>query len=158
MTARAVAAALLAVVLGALPAVLGACGFFDGDESESRLTGPTRTPLPEPVIAELVVCDSTVDCGEQPGRTAWEMVQACLRITAARTGLRVSLVATREDRPPASPFSPQVVARSEPVPASDTFACHNVMAAGPRLTAGEYWLWVLDGTRSLGGRRFVLTP
>jgi hypothetical protein len=67
------------------------------------------------------------------------------------------LVATREDRPPAHIFSPEVVARSGPVPLSDTFTCYTLYAAPP-LTAGEYWLWVLVRATSLTGSRFVLRP
>ena len=158
MTARLVTGAGWAAGLLVILAVLGSCGFGGGGEPESRLTMPTRTPPPEPGVSELVVCDSTVDCGDPPGRGAWASIQVCLRVAAARDGLRVFLAATREDRPPTSAFSPNVVARSEAVPASETFACHNVLALDRPLTAGEYWLWVLDGTKRLGRTRFVLSP
>ena len=122
------------------------------------VTTPSATPAmtPTPVVSELVVCDATVDCGEEPGRTEWDSVQACLRVTTGGESAQVVLAVTTGERPPNGPESASVVARSAPVQASGTFGCHTVQATGQRLPRGEYWLWVLSGSTALGRARFVL--
>jgi hypothetical protein len=110
-----------------------------------------------PIIEELDVCDATAACGDPSERVSAGSVQVCLRFSTARAEQRVVLVATREDRPPADPFSTAVVAFSATVMADATLTCLFLHAVSPPLPAGDYWLWVLSDAGILSGMGFSLT-
>lgn len=113
----------------------------------------TATP---PVVSNLVVCDTTVDCGIAVGEFSRAEVLACLRVTPGGDGGPLVLVATSTDEPPMGAGSASVLARSGPVPQDPAFRCHPVRTVGGELANGRYTLWALDGTTVLGRVAFVV--
>jgi hypothetical protein len=116
---------------------------------------PTATATP-PVVANLVVCDTTVDCGIAEGEFSRVEFLACLRVTPGGDGGPLVLVATAGDEPPVGAGATSVLARSGPVAQDPAFRCHLVQTVRGELTVGRYWLWALAGTRVLGRVQFVV--
>jgi hypothetical protein len=121
---------------------------------------PTRHPVASPAAAvavqDLVVCDATVDCGQDPAAALFVEVTACFRVTAAGSGQPLRLLVTGREVPPAGPEDPWVLARSAEVRGDERFSCYPVRSVGAPLVGREYWLWVLSGPSVLGQRRFTL--
>jgi hypothetical protein len=116
---------------------------------------PRATVVP-PVVSNLVVCDSTVDCGIAEGEFSRAEVLACLRVTPGGSGGPLVLVVTSGANPPAGAESASVLARSDPVPQDPAFRCHPVRSTGDDLASGRYWLWALDGVTTVGQAQFVI--
>lgn len=121
----------------------------------------TQSPAPQAtvvpaVVSNLVVCDSTVDCGIAEGAFSPQEVLACLRVTPGGSGGPLVLVATSGANPPAGAESASVLARSDPVPQDPAFRCHPVRSTGGDLETGRYWLWALDGITAVGRVQFVI--
>ena len=130
---------------------------------------PTPTPTPAPaslVVTDLVVCDRSVDCGEDAASLGRGTVTACLRVTAGGSGSGsgsgerrpLVLVITERAEPPTGTSGPSVVGRSEPLPQDGGFRCHTVTAAAGALAPGVYWLWVLEGSAVAATTRFTIEP
>jgi hypothetical protein len=123
--------------------------------SATRSATPRATVVP-PVVTNLVVCDTTVDCGIAEGEFSRVEFLACLRVTPGGSGGPLVLVATSVADPPAGAASATVLARSEPVPQDPAFRCHPVRSIGGDLADGRYWLWALDGSTPVGRAQFVV--
>lgn len=118
---------------------------------------PTPTAAP-PVVANLVVCDRTVDCGVDVASLSRASVVACLRVTPGGDGRPLVLVATNREEAPTSVDGPTVVARSGAVEQNPALSCHTVRAVSGLLPAGTYWMWVVYGATALTGAKFVVGP
>jgi hypothetical protein len=120
---------------------------------------PAATPAPvaagRPAVLELIVCDASVDCGENPNRREWDAVSACLRVRGGDNRPLVLAITTEEQSPAGATRAP-IVARSDEFRASETLTCHAVRVLRGTLRAGDYWMWLLDGATALSQTRFHL--
>lgn len=139
---------------GGVPAPTAAPG---RDQSAPGTTPPAaQRPAAGPAVIELVVCDITVDCGESPNRTEWDAVTTCVRLRSGSDSRPLVLVVTAGQTPATGANHPSVIARSDPIRVSASLACHPVRALRGALRAGEYAMWVLDGSTPVTQLRFRL--
>lgn len=117
--------------------------------------GATPAPAARAAVAELVVCDASVDCGENPNRREWDAVSACVRVQGGDNRPLV-LAITTEGTSPAGATRTPIVARSDEFQAGAPLTCHAVRVLRGTLPAGDYWMWLLDGSNVLTQKRFHL--
>jgi hypothetical protein len=123
----------------------------------ARAAAPTSpSPSGFPVVLDLIVCDATVDCGEDPARREWDAILACLRVRPGPDNRPLFLAITVGQTSPGGPEGSSVIARSGAIRPSDALTCHPVRAVGRALARGEYTMWLFDGTVALRQARFRL--
>jgi hypothetical protein len=136
------------------PAATAASATPAGAASPRAAATPRAATRPE--VLQFVVCDVTVDCGDDPARTTWDRVEACLRVRPGSDNRPLVLVVTTTNMSPTGAARAPIIARSDPIPASETLRCHDVRVAGTPIRAGQYWMWLLDGETVLQQVRFRL--
>jgi hypothetical protein len=129
-----------------------------GQTGSQGRPGAGATPAPvagRAAVAELVVCDASVDCGENPTRREWDSVSACVRVQGGDNRPLVLAITTERTSPVGTTRTP-IVARSDEFQAGPTLACHAVRVLRGTLPPGDYWMWLLDGSTVLSEKRFHL--
>lgn len=129
-----------------------------GQTGSQGRQGTGATPAPaaaRAAVAELIVCDATVDCGESPNRREWDSVSACVRVQGGDNRPLVLAITTEGTSPVGATRTP-IVARSDEFQAGASLTCHAVRVLRGTLPAGDYWMWLLEGSNVLSQKRFHL--
>ncbi|MGD9890612.1 MAG: hypothetical protein AB7U18_04875 [Dehalococcoidia bacterium] len=134
-------------------------GAGQGGNQGRPATGATPAPAAAARLGalDLIVCDASVDCGENPNRREWDSVSACVRVQGGDNRPLV-LAITTEDTSPVGATRTPIVGRSEEFRASQSLTCHAVRVLRGTLRPGDYWMWLVDGTTLLGQKQFHLGP
>jgi hypothetical protein len=138
-------------------------GTNPGAGQTGNQTRPATGATPAPAAAarltvlDLIVCDASVDCGENPNRREWDAVSACVRVQGGDNRPLVLAITTEGTSPVGATRTP-IVARSDEFRANESLSCHAVRVLRGTLRPGDYWMWLVDGSTAISEKRFHLGP
>jgi hypothetical protein len=159
LTAWAVRIAALAGIGVVIALLLALLVFRDGGERVPQAGVPSDgvEAAAGPEVTDLRIYDNVFSRRELAFAVG-DSIAACFAVRPSGDQQPLVVVVTNDGQPPGDPSAVSVVARSAPVSNTAAERCYSVTVLARPLPPGTYWVWILHGDRSFGGRSFVAQP